>query len=186
MLSSINVTGLLIRVRLLNLQVLLPLEPVEKYVPQTSIKVEPQPRNNLVENVRFSTTLALLWSSFPISIENLRDVGVSGKGNELLVLGDVLPIIDKKRLEGVGNVKLDLVFAEELIFLHQQHIVNRHAGQLQPRSPRLTFSISISLVRFCPLAVGGAPKKSSLPALLFPPWVFCDFFESGVAFVFFD
>lgn len=102
-----KVTGILVE-SFANFDVLAALEAVQKDATKSLLKVFLQTSNDLEENVSLrGSSLASGLFKIEVVIQDLVDRLGSWQGDELLVLGDILPIIDENRLDVVWYWKVD-------------------------------------------------------------------------------
>lgn len=65
-----------------------------------------------------------------VVLKNLGDGFGVGEGNQLVVLGDILPIVHKHSLDMIGNRKIDHRLAMESILLVERlEDVSKYYGQ---------------------------------------------------------
>jgi hypothetical protein len=82
--------------------------PIQQDATQALVKVLEQACDCLLQNLKRGGALYVLGALVgEVVVEDLGDGLLVGEGHELLVLGDVLPIVDEERLEMVGDWNLD-------------------------------------------------------------------------------
>ncbi len=92
--------------------------PIQQDAAETLVKVLAKSSDGLLENVEGGgAILASRALILHVVLEDLvHGVGVR-EGNELLVLGNILPIVDQERLELVGNDEPDRRSGVERVLL---------------------------------------------------------------------
>jgi hypothetical protein len=94
--------------------------PVQQNAAEALVKVLPQASHRLLQNVQRGTALrAVRLLVSEVVVQDLVDrVGVRER-NELLVFGDILPVVDEQRLDVIRHRQLDgRAVVEVVLLLH--------------------------------------------------------------------
>lgn len=93
--------------------------PVQEDSTQALVKVLEKPRQHLFEDAGLGASRSALGELIALVIlQDLLDWVSSRKGNQLLVLGDVLPVVDEDRLDAIGDWKADRRAVEKSVLLY--------------------------------------------------------------------
>jgi hypothetical protein len=111
--------------------------PVEQDATEALVKVLAQAGDGLLENVHGSAALlAVRLLVGEIVVQNLLDRMDVGQRNELLILGHILPVVDKQRLNMVGNWELDGGTVVEVVLLDFISMLRVRRGTKQEKSKK--------------------------------------------------
>ena len=92
--------------------------PIKKNTAKSLLKVLPETSNNFLEDVHTSRPCwAILAFSVEIILKDLLDWFVMRKRNELVILGDILPVVNEHRLDVIRDRQVDHGLAVERLLL---------------------------------------------------------------------
>lgn len=93
--------------------------PVQEDSTQALVKVLEKPREHLFEDAGLGASRSALGELIALVIlQDLLNWVSSRKWNELLVLGDVLPVVDEDRLDAIWDRQADRWAVKESVLLY--------------------------------------------------------------------
>jgi hypothetical protein len=103
--------------------------PIKQNSTKGFVKVLPQTGNSLLKNVQRRTSFLTVWLLVgEVVVQDLVNRVCMGQRDQLLVLGDVLPVVYKEGFNMIGDWELDRGPGEEGVLLR---LVSESVGVAQ-------------------------------------------------------